>query len=193
MKNSSVMKMTFCGIAIAVNIVLGIMTSMLSLPIYLDTLGTVISAILLGPLPGVAVGALTNIITGFIYNPRDIPFLLVNVAVALIVGLIARKYKFTLTTAILCGVILGIICPVIGTPIGVLIYGGLSGSVSDIFVMALKSTGNSIFTSAFIVNIGKNIIDKVGTCILVFYLVKHLPVSIVNSLVGYGRQKQCTD
>lgn len=189
MKNVKVYGMTFCGVAIAVNIVLGIVTSALKLPFYLDTLGTVVTAVMLGPLAGAMVGALTNIITGLIYSIRDIPFLLVNVAVALVTGFVAKKYKFTLVTAITCGLILSILCPLIGTPIGIFIYGGLTGTVSDVIVMALKSTGSSIFAASFIAKVGNNLIDKVGTCIIAYLLIKNLPVSMRNSLKGYSVNK----
>ena len=86
MKNRKVYVTTFCGVAVAMNIVLGIITSALGIPLYLDTLGTVLSAAILGPVPGIIVGALSNIITGLIYSVSDIPFCLVNMAVGLIVG-----------------------------------------------------------------------------------------------------------
>ena len=91
MKNRKVYVTTFCGVAVAMNIVLGIITSALGIPLYLDTLGTVLSAAILGPVPGIIVGALSNIITGLIYSVSDIPFCLVNMAVGLIVGLVAHK------------------------------------------------------------------------------------------------------
>ena len=91
MKNRKVYVTTFCGVAVAMNIVLGIITSALGIPLYLDTLGTVLSAAILGPLPGIIVGALSNIITGLIYSVSDIPFCLVNMAVGLIVGLVAKN------------------------------------------------------------------------------------------------------
>lgn len=184
MSNKKSYIIAFCGIATAVNIVLGIATSAMKLPFYLDTLGTVVTAVLFGPMAGAIVGALTNIITGFIYSIRDIPFLLVNVAVALIVGFAAKKFKFTLVTAIACGLILSVVCPLIGTPIGILIYGGLTGTVSDILVMALKNSGSSIFAASFIAKVGNNLLDKVGTCILAFFLIKSLPVSIKSSVKG---------
>lgn len=81
MKNRKVYVTTFCGVAVAMNIVLGIITSALGIPLYLDTLGTVLSAAILGPVPGIIVGALSNIITGLIYSVSDIPFCLVNMAV----------------------------------------------------------------------------------------------------------------
>ena len=49
--NKKVYVTAFCGIAIAVNIVLGIVTSALGIPLYLDTLGTVLVAVLVGPFP----------------------------------------------------------------------------------------------------------------------------------------------
>ena len=185
MKNKKVYVLTFCGIAIAANIVLGIVTSALKLPLYMDTLGTILTAVLVGPLPGAAVGALTNIITGFIYNLQDIPFLLVNVAVALVSGFMAKKFKWSLVTAIICGLILSVVAPLIGTPIGVFVYGGLTGTVSDVIVMALKSSGSNIFAASFVAKVTNNLIDKIGTCIIVWGLIRYLPVTMKNTLKGY--------
>ena len=137
MKNRKVYVTTFCGVAVAMNIVLGIITSALGIPLYLDTLGTVLSAAILGPVPGIIVGALSNIITGLIYSVSDIPFCLVNMAVGLIVGLVAKKWKFGIVPAVITGIALSFICPAIGTPIGIYVYGGLNGSVSDMLVMSL--------------------------------------------------------
>ena len=107
MKNRKVYVTTFCGVAVAMNIVLGIITSALGIPLYLDTLGTVLSAAILGPVPGIIVGALSNIITGLIYSVSDIPFCLVNMAVGLIVG--------SAFTAIVNSLVDDILMPVIGT------------------------------------------------------------------------------
>ena len=135
MKNRKVYVTTFCGVAVAMNIVLGIITSALGIPLYLDTLGTVLSAAILGPVPGIIVGALSNIITGLIYSVSDIPFCLVNMAVGLIVGLVAKKWNFGIVLAVITGIALSFICPEFGTPIGIYVYGGLIGSVSVMLVM----------------------------------------------------------
>ena len=108
MKNRKVYVTTFCGVAVAMNIVLGIITSALGIPLYLDTLGTVLSAAILGPVPGIIVGALSNIITGLIYSVSDIPFCLVNMAVGLIVGLVAKKWKFGIVPAVITGIALSL-------------------------------------------------------------------------------------
>ena len=189
MNNSKARIITFCGLAIAINIVLGIATSALNLPLYLDTLGTVMTAALIGPLPGAVVGALTNIVTGFMYSIKDIPFLLVNVAVALTVGFVAKKFKFTYKSAFITGLILAVVCPLIGTPISVAIYGGLTGTASDVIVLWLRGTGSDIFTASFIAKVGNNLLDKVRTCLIAVLLIKYLPMSMKSTLKSYGEAK----
>ena len=169
--------LAFCGVAIAMNIVLGIITGALGIPLYMDTLGTVLTAVLAGPVPAMIVGLLSNVITGLIYSVSDIPFALVNVAVGLIVGLAAKKWDFTLPVAIILGLILSAVCPAIGTPIGIYVYGGLNGSVSDMLVMSLVEGGKTIFQASFLRNIASNLIDKVGTCIIAWLIIKYLPAS----------------
>ena len=56
--NTSILMLS--ALAIALNIVLGIITSSLRLPLYLDTIGTVFIAIYFGPWYGAAVGGLSN-------------------------------------------------------------------------------------------------------------------------------------
>lgn len=175
MKNNKVQLIAFGGIFVAMNIVLGIITSALKLPLYLDTFGTVMMAVLMGPVPAAIVGSLSNIITGFIYSPTDIPFFIVNAALGLIVGFAARKWKFTLPVAVILGLCLSVICPVIGTPIGILIYGGLNGSWSDVAVLAMRQAGQSIFAASFIRNIASNLVDKIGTCVLARAVLQAVP------------------
>ena len=173
MKNRKVYVTTFCGVAVAMNIVLGIITSAIGIPLYLDTLGTVLSAAILGPIPGIIVGALSNIITGLIYSVSDIPFCLVNVAVGLIVGLVAKKWKFGIIPAIITGLALSFICPAIGTPIGIYVYGGLN--------MSLVQGGKSIFQASFLRNVASNLIDKVGTCVIGCLLIKAMPMKFLDN------------
>ena len=177
MKNRKVYVTTFCGVAVAMNIVLGIITSAIGIPLYLDTLGTVLSAAILGPVPGLIVGALSNIITGLIYSVSDIPFCLVNMAVGLIVGLVAKKWKFGIVPAIITGLALSFICPAIGTPIGIYVY----GTVSDMLVMSLVQGGKSIFQASFLRNVASNLIDKVGTCVIGCLLIKAMPMKFLDN------------
>ena len=184
MKNTKANLTAFCGVCVAMNIVLGIITSALGIPLYLDTLGTVLTAALFGPVPGIIVGALSNIITGLIYSVRDIPFALVNMAVGLVVGLVAKKWKFSLVTAAITGLALSVICPAIGTPIGIYVYGGLQGNISDVVVTCLVKAGQSIFAASFLTKVGSKLFDKVGTCVIAVLLIKAMPAQFLANLKG---------
>lgn len=161
-------KLVFASISIVINIVLGTVVGWMSIPLlFLDTVGTILAATVLGPIYGMAVGGITNVVLGFIYNPKDIPFALVNIAIGLVVGLIAKKFKFNIKTAIITGLILAVVAPAIGTPIAIYVYGGITGDFNDVIFTALKNAGEDIFSSAFIPRITSNIVDKVLSCVLV--------------------------
>lgn len=56
-------------ISIAINMIGGQLASMVKLPIFLDSIGTLISAVLLGPVIGMLTGLLTNFTLGFADRP----------------------------------------------------------------------------------------------------------------------------
>ena len=62
LKKQNVIALLFCVGGIALNLLLGMAVSLLGLPLYLDTVGTVVVAAAGGLLPGVLVGFITNII-----------------------------------------------------------------------------------------------------------------------------------
>lgn len=176
MKNKKTFAIILCAFAAALNIVLGTLVGQLKIPlIFLDTIGTIFAAVYFGPWCGAAVGAVSNIITGMIFSPKDIPFFLVNVVVGLIVGFIVKKYGYSLVTAVVTGIILSVICPLIGSPIAIWLYGGVTGSGNDFLVLWLRKSGADIFTSAFVPRITGNIIDKILSSVLVWTLIKKLP------------------
>jgi energy-coupling factor transport system substrate-specific component len=176
MKNKKTFTLILCAFAAALNIVLGSLVGQLKIPlIFLDTIGTIFAAVYFGPWYGATVGAVSNIITGMIFSPKDIPFFLVNVVVGLIVGYIVKKHGYGLVTAIVTGLILSVVCPLIGSPIAIWLYGGVTGSGNDFLVLWLRKSGADIFTSAFVPRITGNIIDKVLSSFLVYALIKKLP------------------
>lgn len=180
----SAFTLTFAAMGIVINIVFGTAVNMLHLPLlYLDTIGTIFTAAVLGPWYGAITGGLTNVIQGILTNPKDIPFALVNISIGLIVGFVARKYKFNFKNAIIVGCILAVIAPLIGTPIAVWIYGGITGDGNDIVFTWLKQSGQTIFTAAFIPRITGNILDKLVSCFLVAMLIKRIPNSIIKGSI----------
>lgn len=163
---------------IALNVVLGTVVSSMKIPLlFLDTIGTVLIAVLFGPWWGALAGGLTNVVLGVTTGGSAIFFGLVNIVIGLVVGYIARKFDFTKWyIALFTGIIISIIAPLAGTPIAVAVYGGLNGSGMDVVVLWLRASGESVFASTFISRITGNLVDKTITCFLVVFLVTRLPV-----------------
>ena len=166
--SSSTRKMVMSAFFVLLNIVMGLLVGALKIPLlFMDTIGTVFGAVWFGPVWGMIIGGLSNVLLAITQNPKDLPFALVNIVVGLVVGLIARKHKFDLKTAIITGLILAVVAPLIGTPIAVYVYGGITGDFNDVFFTALKQGGSTIFSAAFLPRIASNIVDKVLTCVIV--------------------------
>lgn len=176
MNNRKTYILIFSGLAIALNIVLGTVTGVLSIPLlFLDTVGTIFVAVVFGPFYGALTGGLTNVIQGVITNPKTITFALVNIAVGVVVGFIAKKWKFNYVTAIVTGIILSIVAPLIGTPIATYVYGGITGDFNDVIFIWLRQSGQKMFTSAFIPRITSNFVDKIASSLIVAFLITRLP------------------
>ena len=54
------------------------------------------------------------------------------------------------------------------------VYGGFNGSFSDVLVMSLVEGGKTIFQASFLRNIASNLIDKIGTAVIAWALLKAL-------------------
>ena len=102
----------------------------------------------------------------------------------MIVGLVAKKTKnYNLISAIIVGLALAVVAPLIGTPIAIWLFGGLGGNGFDFVVIWLKETGSSIFAAAFLPRIASNLVDKVVSSLLVFGILKLLPLKIVKDSI----------
>jgi hypothetical protein len=83
-------------IAIAINIILGAaVANALKIPIYLDSIGTILVGALAGPIPGALTGFVANILWQYIIPPPfqgavAAPFAIVAAVIGLIAGLVAR-------------------------------------------------------------------------------------------------------
>jgi len=175
--DKKVLYMTTIPVGIAINAIGGQIATFLKLPIFLDSIGTVLSGFLLGPVGGALVGFFTNILLGFILDPSYIPFSIVNIVIGLVSGYVAVKHGITLKNSVIVGLVLAIIAPMVGTPIAVYLYGGLVGGGVD-----LLHSGQDIFSSAFLARIPANLVDKLLSCILVYYIIKPFPKDILSEL-----------
>ena len=164
-------------ISIAINMIGGQLASMVKLPIFLDSIGTLISAVLLGPVIGMLTGLLTNLLWGLLTDPIAAAFAPVAMVIGLVAGWLARADWFrTLPKVVVSGVIITLAVTVVAVPLRTALFGGVTGSGADLFVAWMHSMGQNLAESVAITVIGANLVDKILTAVIVWLLLRQLPI-----------------
>ena len=105
-------------IGIGINISGRFLVTVLGLPVFLDTIGTILVAFLAGPWVAGVTGLLTNLVIGVTLEATSIPFGLSNAAVGIVAGLLAaRGWLKTTPGLILVAVALTLVTILTATPI----------------------------------------------------------------------------
>jgi len=246
-------------IAIAINIVLGqTVAAALKIPIYLDSIGTILVGVLAGPIPGLVTGLLANLIWTYVLpaplqSPYAAPFAVVAAEIGFVAGLfgqfgffrsrpnstgreltiaavvavvvvgvlaiytIGRFYTGAFTFfnpegdqslffqilgwlilvgiiatvvgflallflrrdagvayVVIAGVVMGILSALISAPISAVVFGGVTGSGTDLLVAAFQQAGSDLQTAVLQQGLLSDPIDKLITSFIVFALLQSL-------------------
>ena len=170
-------------VAVAVNFVGGQLASILKLPMYLDTIGTIFAAMLCGPWVGATAGGLTNVVTG-IANPVNFAFIPVNILAGLVTGFLARRKMFsTWWKWLLSMVLMAAVSIISSAPIVVLVYGGVTGGGTSIITAAAMAAGANIWAAFFGTEGVFTLLDRIISCIICWFVIKVIPP---RTLVKFG-------
>ena len=247
-------------IAIAINIVLGqTVSAVLKVPIYLDSIGTVLVGALAGPIPGLVTGLLSNLIWTYVlpapfHSDFAAPFayvaafigfyagiaaqlgffrsrpnsdwgrLLIGALIvvvvlggigyygflpyytggtfnflgdtsaagpfftvlgyAIVIGIIAAIVGLVILLFVrrdlgvayvaIAGLVCGIICAIISAPTAAYVFGGVTGSGTDLLVAAFQQGGSDLITAVTQQGLISDPIDKTVTFLVVFVLLRTL-------------------
>lgn len=162
-------------VAIALNVVVGQIVVLLRLPVYLDSIGTILVAALAGPWAGALTGTLSNIIWGLAIDPNAFPWFPVALFIGFVAGwcavggLFKNWWKVAIT-----GFLVAITAAIVSTPIAVYLYGGITASGSSFITAYLLETGKGVFQAVFSTNFLVEPVDKIATAMLAFAIIKGL-------------------
>lgn len=180
-RENKMLALTFIPLAIALNIGIGAAVKALSLPLYIDSIGTIMATLLLGWKRGAIVGTLGFIITGVFINPFAPYFIGTQIAIALFTHFAARKGGFsTLPKTVLTGVLLGVVAAIVSAPVIVLVFGGATGNGAALLTALFAKMGNQIVQSVFMSGFSIEPIDKGLQCILAFFILRRVPQSLLT-------------
>lgn len=169
-------------VAIGINYIGKLIASLLHLPLWVDSIGTVLAAMLAGPIIGALSGAINNIIYGLTLDPVSYAYALTSLFIGLVVGVLAYKgWIASIGKALGIGLLVGLVAAVISTPLNVIYWGGTTGNIwGDALYTASIANGIPTWIASFFDEIVVDIPDKIVTVIICYLIFRGLPKSFVN-------------
>ena len=156
---------------------------MLKLPLWLDSIGTCIGAVLGGPVIGAVCGAANNLIYGFTTGDTiTLVYALTSLGIGVAVGIMARLGQMKkLPGAILSACVAGLAAVVISTPLNIIFWGGTTGNVWGDAVFAWsQASGMPVFLGSLLDEVVVDVPDKLITILVVYAIVKGLPGKLTS-------------
>lgn len=181
-KSMNTRNLTLVAMGISLNIIGALVALTLRLPIYLDSIGTILVACLLGPKFAVMTGVCGSLVSGMTFDPYSLYFAPVQISTGLLAGLMYEKgflkggktplgvFIFTLPTSI------------ISATIAAYLFGGVTSSGSSYIVQILNHFNIPMVVSVFITQVFTDYADKFLAVVLVGLGVAALPSSYKLSL-----------
>lgn len=180
-KQNKMLAIAFVPLAIALNVGIGAIVKALNLPLYIDSVGTILTTILLGWVYGSVVGVLGFVLTSVLINPLAIYFCGTQVAIALFIHLIGKiGWMKNIFRTIISGIGLGIVAAVISAPVIIFVFQGATGNGAALITSFFIKMGNQIVNSIFMAGFSIEPIDKTIQVLLAFFILKGIPKSLLE-------------
>lgn len=182
----------------ALNFAIGIMVYLVKLPVFLDSVGTILCALLLAPDRRAAI--VCAFLAGFIGVVLSIPinpflpwFTGTVLVIALVSGLLTANATDTFRArplpvpsfigkVVIYGVITGIAAAIASAPVVVYLFGGVTGSGSAFVVAFFLKTGQKLLDSAVLAGFTTEPIDKTLQVLLAALLYRATPQDFLAML-----------
>jgi energy-coupling factor transport system substrate-specific component len=152
--------------AVALNLALGAVVAALKLPVFLDSVGTILVAALAGPAAAMLTGIASNTVLGLLSSPVFFAFIPVTIVIGAVAGIAARLGAFRAPRS------------------AVAPFGGLTASGTGLVTIALRAVGLPLWPAAAIASIGTDVVDKALSFGLVALVIARLPSRIRARFAG---------
>lgn len=181
-RNMTTLQLCMLAMAVCINVAGGQLALILRLPIYLDSIGTILTGLWMGPLCGMLPNLLSGIILGMTTDIYSLYFAPVGMITGLMAGIAGMVMKSLLSERnvrkrqILTGAFL-ITVPgtLVSSVINAVLFGGVTSSGSSILVQLLAKTPLGMTGSIFAVQILTDYLDRVIALALAVAVLRVLP------------------
>ncbi|HGD6245417.1 TPA: ECF transporter S component [Streptococcus agalactiae] len=182
MTKSPARLISFISIAIAINLVGANLALFLRLPIYLDTIGTLLIAVILGPWYAASTAFLSALINWMTTDIFSLYYSPVAIVIAIITGILIKR-NCKPSSLLWKSLIISLPETIIASVITVILFKGITSSGSSIIAQFLHGIGLDMTSSLILVQVGTDYMDRLISLILVFstitLLKKHSP-NLIN-------------
>jgi energy-coupling factor transport system substrate-specific component len=183
----------------ALDFAIGNVVYLIKLPIYLDSIGTILCALLIFPDRLAATccafiaGAIGMVLTGLVLNPFLPWFVFTMLAIVLVSALLTARATETFRArparplpffakVIVYGILTGIASAVVSAPVVVYLFGGVTGSGSAFVVAFFLKTGQQLLNSALLAGLTTEPVDKTLQVLLAALLYRATPREFIAML-----------
>lgn len=168
--------------AVGINYLGKMFAEVLRLPLWLDSIGTCLVAILAGPIAGAIGGAVNNIIYGLTVSGISTIYALTSIGIGFTVGMMAYKgFMKNMKGAIITSLAVVVTAVLISTPINVRLWGGTTSNVwGDALFAWCTTKGFPVWLASFFDELVVDTPDKIIVVILSFLIYKSLPKSLIS-------------
>ena len=165
-------------IAIAINIAVGQLALLIKVPLYLDSIGTILVGVLAGPWAGAVTGFLSSVIWTLAgWYPAAIAFAGVAAIIGALAGVSGRAgWPNSWWKAILAGLLTGLAAAILSAPIATYVFGGVMGSGTDAIVAMARSFGLDSLGANIAQGTFSDPMDKMASYLLVYLVLRALPL-----------------
>lgn len=147
LRDLPVSTLTLIPVALALNILLGQFVGSVMVPLYLDSIGTVLVGFLAGRRAGAATGVLGTLIWS-LFAPTVLPFAAGAALIGFLAGTAARFGAVRrVYLAPIAGLVSGVLVGAISAPVAAFVFGGTSGVGTGAVVAAFRSMGDSLLSA----------------------------------------------
>lgn len=183
-KSIDIRKLSLMSLGIAINIIGAFVALMLKLPIYLDSIGTIMIACILGPKYAVMTGVCGSLLSGMTFDIYSLYFAPVQISTGLIAGIMYKKGLLNGKKIILGVMAFSIPTSIISSVIAAYLFGGVTSSGSSYIVQVLKALGANDVLSVFVTQVFTDYIDKFVATVLVSLSINELSKSFNSPIVN---------
>ena len=180
----SVSKMCVIALAIVLNVIGGHIALLFHLPIYLDSIGTIMIAMLYGPVYGMLPPLLYGLVMGFSIDIYSLYYMPVGMILGLTTGLAARYFSLKGWRIIPGALMITIPGTIVSSIITAVLFGGITSSGSTIIVQLLNKAGLGLTASVFVVQIMTDYLDRILSLVLVAFLLRMIPRELYSEQDG---------